>query len=116
VLVAGQDLAELVRDELREPVAQLVRDVVVALVREELSNGAAPALVKAEIESSTNGATSTATKVCKTCSRELPEAAFEPHRRECRQCRRGRERRAATPTPDAAEPPRSEETAAASAG
>jgi hypothetical protein len=55
---AGQPLVELVRDELRGPVSELVRQVVVELVREQL-NGAAPAPVETKRASSTNGAPST---------------------------------------------------------
>jgi hypothetical protein len=40
---AGQPLEALVRDELRGPVSELVRQIVVELVHEQL-NGSAPSL------------------------------------------------------------------------
>ncbi len=64
----GQTLKALVRDELRGPVSELVRQVVVELVHEELT-AAAP--VATEAPQSTNGATPSS-KTCRTCGIESP--------------------------------------------
>jgi hypothetical protein len=71
----------LVRDELRGPVSDLVRRVVVELVREQL-NGAAS--VATEAPQNTNGAT----KTCRTCGIEKPADQFAANRRVCKSCRR----------------------------
>jgi hypothetical protein len=78
-----QPLEALVRDELRGPVSELVRQVVIELVREQL-NGAAP--VETKSASSTNGGPST--KVCRSCGSEKPADQFASNRRVCKACRR----------------------------
>jgi hypothetical protein len=78
-------LEALVRDELRGPVSELVRQVVVELVREQV-NGAGPASVETPV---VNGA-APAMRVCKTCARELPLDRFAPNRHECKSCRNAR--------------------------
>jgi ribosomal protein L37E len=85
VAAPPQTLEALVRDELRGPVSELVRQVVVEHVREQL-NGATPAPVETM---AANGTAST-TRICKTCGRELPLNRFAPHRHECKSCRNAR--------------------------
>ncbi len=80
----GQTLKALVRDELRGPVSEHVRQVVVELVHEELT-AAAP--VATEAPQSTNGATPSS-KTCRTCGIEKPADQFAPNRRVCKPCRR----------------------------
>jgi hypothetical protein len=84
VAAPGQTLKALVRDELRGPVSELVRQVVVELVHEELT-AAAP--VATEAPQSTNGATPSS-KTCRTCGIEKPADQFALNRRVCRPCRR----------------------------
>jgi len=84
VAAPPETLEALVRNELRGPVSELVRQVVVELVHEQL-NGYAP--VEAKPASSTNGATPS-TKVCRTCGREKPADQFARNRRVCKSCRR----------------------------
>jgi hypothetical protein len=83
---AGQPLEALVRDELRGPVSELVRRVVVELVREQLNDGDTGAELR-EVPPSTNGATSS-TKVCRRCGCEKPAEQFARNRRVCKPCRR----------------------------
>jgi hypothetical protein len=83
VAAPPETLEALVRNELRGPVSELVRQVVVELVHEQL-NGYAP--VEAKPASSTNGATPS-TKVCRTCGREKPADQFARNRRVCKPCR-----------------------------
>jgi predicted RNA-binding Zn-ribbon protein involved in translation (DUF1610 family) len=79
VAAPPQTLEALVRDELRGPVSDLVRQVVVELVREQLNGAAAaPAAANDAVPS---------TRVCKTCGRELPLDRFAAHRHECKSCR-----------------------------
>jgi hypothetical protein len=104
--MAGPTLQEIVKDELRGPVSELVRQIVVELVREQL-NGAEPAPVEAP---AVNG-TAPATRVCKTCGQELPLDRFAPHRHECKQCRnkrypRSRRARETAAAASETEPPR----------
>lgn len=89
----AHELEALVRDELRDPVSELVRQVVVELVREQL-NGAAPSHPDPSPEPSTNGATvpaaaptEAAMRHCKGCDRDLPLGAFSPGHYRCRECR-----------------------------
>jgi hypothetical protein len=82
VAAPPQTLEALVRDELRGPVSELVRRVVVELVREQL-NGAVPVT---EVPQSTNGAA----KVCTLCGQTKPSSAFNVGRRQCRKCRNAR--------------------------
>ena len=104
-----ESLEALVRDELRGPVSELVRQVVVELVHEQL-NGAGASLEppaesavsgpeNAQEETNGPGASSdtpqpsTDRKTCRVCGEQKPASAFERGRRQCRQCRRGVERR-----------------------
>jgi hypothetical protein len=80
---AEASLEALVRNELRGPVSELVRRLVVELVREQL-NGQVPAPVETK---AANGATP-ATKTCRTCGREKPASEFAANRRVCKPCRR----------------------------
>jgi hypothetical protein len=99
VAASEQTLEALVRDELRGPVSELVRQVVVELVREQL-NGHAPAPVEATVtrtettQESTNGSMSTSAsadrKACVLCGETKPSSSFDPGRRQCRTCRTAR--------------------------
>jgi hypothetical protein len=89
---AEAPLAQLVRDELRGPVSELVRKVVVELVHEQL-NGYGPAPVETEVTPSANGA-APSTKVCTLCGETKPSSAFNAGRRQCRNARYPRSRRA----------------------
>ena len=112
----GQTLEALVRDELRGPVGQLVRKVVVELVHEQL-NGAVPEAevltridvvaaptAQETIEASTEGKplppVSRTRRTCARCGEEKDMIAFGRGRRVCRRCRglqereRARQRRA----------------------
>jgi hypothetical protein len=83
---AGQPLEALVRDELRGPVSELVRRVVVELVHDQLSGGHT-GLDLREVQPATNSATPS-TKGCRTCGREKPADQFARNRRVCKPCRR----------------------------
>jgi hypothetical protein len=85
VAAPSETLEALVRDELRGPVSELVRRVVVELVREELS-GYAPA----SAETTAANGTAPTTRVCKTCKRELALDRFAKHRHDCKSCRNAR--------------------------
>jgi hypothetical protein len=85
VAAPPQTLEALVRNELRGPVSELVRQVVVELVREQL-NGAA----LASVETPAVNDAAPLTRVCKTCGRELPLDRFAPNRHECKSCRNAR--------------------------
>jgi succinylarginine dihydrolase len=86
--LAGHPLEALVRDELRGPVSELVRRVVLELVHEQL-NGAAPAPVPTGASLSTKGA-APSMKVCTLCGETKPSSAFNAGRRQCRKCRNAR--------------------------
>jgi hypothetical protein len=86
VAAPGQTLEALVRDELRGPITELVRRVVLHLAREEIArlNGV-PAPVP---EANGQGEASAPTwKRCLACGEEKPSSAFERGRNQCRQCR-----------------------------
>jgi hypothetical protein len=83
---AEAPLEQLVRDELAGPVSELVRRVVVELVRAQL-NGGHTGLDLREVQPSTNGATPS-TKVCRSCGHEKPADQFARNRRVCKSCRR----------------------------
>jgi hypothetical protein len=82
-VAAPAELEQIIRDELRQPVSELVERVVRELVRESL-NGAAPA----PVESTAANGLIPATKVCRTCEREKPADQFGKARRICKACRR----------------------------
>jgi hypothetical protein len=114
-----ETLEALVRDELRAPVARLVRKLIPELVAEELNDAAS-----AEVGPPTEGlseprptpqerraeegkapaypqAAETPTKVCSLCGKAKPLDAFGQGRAQCRSCRsevegrRARERKRA---------------------
>ena len=91
-----QTLEALVREELRGPVAELVRRLVHELVAEQMNGAIASAPATAR-----NGA---AIKVCTGCGEQKPVSEFEQHRNRCKECRRGRARGPAEPP--SKEPPR----------
>jgi hypothetical protein len=74
-VAAPAELEQIIRDELRQPVSELVERVVRELVRESLNGAAANGLIPA-------------TKVCRTCEREKPADQFGKARRICKACRR----------------------------
>ncbi len=76
------ELEQLVRDELRVPVAELVRRLVPELVAEAL-NGAASTSADA-----TRGTARAETKLCNLCDVSKPLFEFDPGRRQCKACRR----------------------------
>jgi hypothetical protein len=84
VAAASDSLEQIIRDELRDPVSELVRQVVVELVHEQLNGNAPP------VETPAVNGVAPATKVCKTCARELPLDRFAPNRHECKSCRNAR--------------------------
>jgi hypothetical protein len=101
VAAPAQGLEALVRDELRGPVAELVRRLVPELVAETL-NGSGPsaAVVLPGADTPpqpTNGAAATpdtssvstapTTRRCKICGVDKPLSAFGPHRHQCKPCR-----------------------------
>jgi hypothetical protein len=86
---AGQPLEALVRDELRGPVSELVRRVVVELVREEL-NGYAPAPARDQGRTKRERRSPVSTRVCTLCGETKPSSAFNAGRRQCRKCRNAR--------------------------
>lgn len=115
----GQTLEALVRNELRGPVSELVRQVVVELVHERL-NGRAPdaemAALGAQVPSrATSGAAaapdpSGELRHCNGCDRDLPAGSFSPGHYRCKECRRRdwRERAKRRREEPAEEPPRPE--------
>jgi hypothetical protein len=95
---AGQPLEALVRDELRGPVTELVRRVVVELVREQLNGAAATAVSGPE-----NGQEprrrpgpipkpAPAERRCNRCGETKPAGEYAPGRGTCRSCRRAQQR------------------------
>jgi hypothetical protein len=117
-VAAAPELEEIIREELREPIAVLVRRVVIDLVREEL-NGHGPApgsplpgARTAQNEQRALGpspdtptaaeaapadalagrpARSPRTKTCSSCSVTKPLREFARGRRQCKSCRRAYE-------------------------
>ncbi len=111
-------LEALVRDELRGPVSELVRQVVVELVREQL-NGHPPLVLP---EEATNGsarpsdAPRAGRKRCTVCGEYKGRNAFPGGRARCRKCltaakaqrareRRERERQRSSESTASGEPP-----------
>ena len=99
---AGQALEALVRDELRGPVSELVRRVVVELVREQL-NGDRPAAAGAAVSGPENaqeprrrpGPTlkpAPAERRCNRCGVVKAAGEYAPGRATCRACRRAQQR------------------------
>jgi hypothetical protein len=99
---AGQPLEALVRDELRGPVSELVRRVVVELVREQL-NGAVPILgltAKTAVSGPEKprrrpGPTpkpAPAERRCNRCGETKPAGEYGRGRGTCRSCRRAQQR------------------------
>jgi hypothetical protein len=89
-------LEQLVRQAVDRELERLVAGMLETELAERVSRA-----------DTANGAPTT--KACKTCGRDLSLDRFEKHRRQCRECRRGRERRAVASTavlPDSEEPPR----------
>ena len=102
--VTEPTLETLIRDELRAPIAQLVREVVIELVHAELNGHAdsesqrlTPSSLSARgtTQERRNGKRRTPTKgnstaelqECRRCHERKPPAAFEGTRRTCRRCR-----------------------------
>jgi hypothetical protein len=81
-VTVAAELEQIIRNELRGPVSELVEQVVRELVREQL-NGTASASVEDAAE---NGA-APSTKVCRICGETKPASAFEAGRHQCRACR-----------------------------
>jgi hypothetical protein len=91
---AEQTLEALVRDELRGPVTDLVRQVVVELVREQLNGAATMPASGAKSTQDATGAPDTTRrtpvaprKCCNGCERDLPADAFTRGHSRCRECR-----------------------------
>jgi hypothetical protein len=89
VAAPGQTLEALVKDELRGPVAELVRRLVPELVAEEL-NGYGP-----EATNGSDPSPSPSERRCSHCRELKPLTAFSPSHWVCKECRRRewRERR-----------------------
>jgi hypothetical protein len=109
------DLEAVVREELREPVAELVRRLVLDLAREEVEriiaaslNGGPEPMAEDPPESpqepqDATGALDQASatgetfggqlKRCRGCGKSKPAATFTAGRRECPDCRRERKRK-----------------------
>jgi hypothetical protein len=93
VAAPGQTLEALVRDELRAPVAELVRRLIPELVAEQLYAGG-PQLP----QEATNGSTATAVplpivKRCTRCDETKTLDQFAKGRAQCRRCRADYEKR-----------------------
>jgi hypothetical protein len=93
---AGQPLEALVRDELRGPVSELVRQVVVELVHEQL-NGAAETAVSGpenaqEPRLRPKPKPAPAERRCNRCGETKPAGEYAKGRGTCRTCRRAQQR------------------------
>jgi hypothetical protein len=116
VVAPAESLEEIVRAELREPVAELVRRVVLDLAREEAeaqlsrlraSLNGGPGAAAAEMVPSGPQSPQEATgalaegsvsppmpqRLCRACGETKPAEAFERGRWQCRDCRRVTARR-----------------------
>jgi hypothetical protein len=103
-VAAPADLEALVRAELREPIAALVRRLVPELVAEQVNghaNGAqvVPAAPERpqEAPSATEGSpirgeTLEGLRACSTCGEPKPPGEFSPGHYACKACRRPQER------------------------
>jgi hypothetical protein len=100
VAAPEETLEALVRDELRAPVAALVRRLVPELVAEALNGHR---LVSNISDTAAAEASATAAKTCRVCGRQ--DVRFDRGRRVCRDCRRAQVReRAARRQADDEEP------------
>jgi hypothetical protein len=108
VSAPAQEVEAIVRDELREPVAEIVERVVRELVGEQLNGYGRPAVVPLRLRHappvapnesaavtdtpppSTGLTTGLAAKVCTICGQAEPVARFDQGRRQCKACRRRR--------------------------
>jgi hypothetical protein len=97
---AGQPLEALVRDELRGPVSELVRRVVVELVHEQL-NGDLQAVAAASnpgnaqeprLRPGPKPRPAPAERRCNRCKETKPAGEYAPGRGTCRNCRRAQQR------------------------
>ena len=122
-MAAPATLEEIVRDALRPHVEELVRRLAPELVAETL-NGDPSTLGDSQgdlhTETAANGAgsppkptaaiaaapqsPSTRERRCKLCGVTKPIQQFEPHRHQCKQCRRERERSRRQLSPEPEEP------------
>jgi hypothetical protein len=101
---AGQPLEALVRDELRGPVAELVRQVVVELVREQLNGTPSPGPTAESVVSGPENAQeprrrpgpkpkpAPVERRCNRCGETKPAGEYAPGRGTCRSCRRAQQR------------------------
>lgn len=80
-------LEEIIRAELREPVEEIVRRVVVELVHEQL-NGHTEMPLGRPISESPPTTQALTQRLCKDCEQVKDITEFEPHRHVCRRCRR----------------------------
>jgi hypothetical protein len=88
---AEAPLAQLVRDELRGPVSELVRQVVVELVREQLNGHLGSAAVPARRPGPTPKPAG-AERRCNRCKETKPADEYARGRGTCRSCRRAQQR------------------------
>jgi hypothetical protein len=91
---AEAPLEQLVRDELRGPVSELVRRVVVELVHEQL-NGHALSLGSPAVPARRPGPTpkpAPAKRRCNRCKETKPADEYARGRGTCRSCRRAQQR------------------------
>ena len=120
---AGLTLQEIVKDELRGPVAELVRQVVVELVHEQLNGSALRLGLTAEtaVSGPENGQeprrrpgptpkSAPAERRCNRCGETKPASEYAPGRGTCRSCRRAQQREhdRAAALAEAEEPPRTD--------
>jgi hypothetical protein len=104
VAAPPESLEALVRDELRAPVAELVRRLVPELVAEQVNGGGPPTENPSRGGAAPNGATKAskgspdyppaprARKTCASCGEVKDAIAFGGRRRVCRRCRGRQER------------------------
>jgi hypothetical protein len=106
VAAASDSLEQIIRDELRAPVSELVRQVVVELVREQL-NGSAAASLGSSAEPAVSGPENVqgaprrpgptpklapAARRCNRCGETKPASEYAPGRGTCRSCPRAQQR------------------------
>jgi hypothetical protein len=88
---AGQPLEALVRDELRGPVSELVRRVVIELVHEQLNGHLGSPAVPARRPGPTPKR-APAERRCNRCQETKPADEYARGRGTCRSCRRAQQR------------------------